>query len=304
MTITNEALAEECLARIGYYRLSAYWYPFRSSTTSIDPLTGKRTTVIQDVFETGASFNDAMEFYVFDKQLRLLVMDALERIEVSIRTEIAFLMGQYDGWAHRKPQFLHGNFTTKPAWIGANMSRHAYWLSKVDEKCLKSKEDFAKHFKRKYTNDDMPIWVSVELWDFGTMSHFYSGMKVADRDAIAKRYGNLNWKVFETWIRNLNDVRNICAHHSRLLNRNMAAQPSWPKQQDEPDLSHAVTTKNGLTRFYASACILRKLLLSINPNSKWHDRFVNHMVSLPSIPKVTLQSAGFPINWETEAIWK
>lgn len=303
MEITDVARAKACLARIGYYRLSAYWYPNRKSTSSNDPTTGRTTTQVLDDFMAGTKFSDALDFYVFDKQLRLLVLDALERVEIGVRTDIAILLGRHDAWAHRDPSRLHGNFARRLVY-GASRTKHDEWLSRLDDKFQKSKEDFAKHFKEKYPFDQPPIWVAVELWDFGTLSHFFAGMTVADKDAVAAQYGLPKGQMLQTWLRNLNDVRNLCAHHSRLWNRNMASQPSWPPSGQITTLDHLVGQTHSLTRFYASAVILRHLLLTINPSTTWADRLKAHVATLPSNPYVTLQSAGFPTAWETKTIWR
>lgn len=304
MSITHEERAKACLSRIGYYRLSAYWYPNRKSENYNDPRDGHQKTRVLDDFRDGTHFSDALDFYVFDKKLRLLVLDALERVEICIRTDIAILLGRHGSWAHRDPTKLHGNFARRPANRYTNDTKHDEWLSRLDSKFQKSKEDFAKHFKRKYPNDEPPIWVAVELWDFGALSHFFSGMTVADKDAIAGQYGLPSGAMLETWLRPLNDVRNLCAHHSRLWNRNMAARPSWPAQGIVPHLNHLVGKTHSLTRFYASAVMLRHLLRIINPSTEWADRLIKHVGTLPQSPYITLDSAGFPEDWIDHDIWK
>lgn len=344
MSIEKEDRAKACLSRIGYYRLSAYWYPNRKSEIYIDQNDAREKTRVLDDFRDNTHFSDALDFYVFDKKLRLLVLDALERVEIGIRTDIAVLLGVHDPWVHRKPSNLHGNFTRPnipPARIAqikdlsqqkppltrnaiaktvgvnikkvhfalgnpekASQSKLDEWLFRLDDKFKKSKEDFAKHFKEKYPNDDPPIWVAVELWDFGTLSHFFSGMKVVDQNTIAARYGIPSGEILEGWLRNLNDVRNFCAHHSRLWNRNLPFIPTWPALGQVPVLDHLVGKTHSLSRFYASAVILRHLLLTINPTTTWPDRLSEHVATLPTSPYVTLASAGFPEDWADQDIWK
>jgi len=304
MEITDKAKAEAALARIGYYRLSAYWYPNRKSETYRDSSDGKAKVRVLDGFRDGTKFSDALDFYVFDKKLRMVVLDALERVEVGVRTDIALRLGVHGPWAHRDPSKLHGNFARRPAKGKSGPSKHDEWLHRLDDKYRKSKEDFAKHFKRKYSADQPPIWVAVELWDFGTLSHFFAGMNQGDKNAIAAQYGLAQGKTLETWLRNLNDVRNLCAHHSRLWNRNITSLPSWPKAGEIKSLDHLVGQTQSLPRLYASLVILRHLLLTINPSTTWADRLKKHVSDLPVNPYVTLQSAGFPPAWETLELWK
>jgi abortive infection bacteriophage resistance protein len=338
MEISDEVKASECLSRIGYYRLSAYWYSNRESEVHTDQADNKQKIRVLDAFRPGTKFSDALDFYVFDKKLRLLVLDALERIEVGIRTDIALLLGVNGPWSYRDKSYLHGNFTRPLVSAGrmaqirslnlqgksnldiakkvgvklgivklalnhpakAQRSDYDEWLGRLDDKFKKSKEDFSKHFKDKYPNDHPPIWVAVELWDFGTLSHFFSGMKVPDRDAIARRYSLPNGDILSGWLRNLNDVRNFCAHHSRLWNRNMPFIPPWPNQGEVALLDHVTN----YSRFYASAAILRYLLQTINSSSTWCTRFIEHISSLPPSDHVTLSSAGFPENWAENQLWK
>jgi abortive infection bacteriophage resistance protein len=341
MIVSNDAKASASLSRIGYYRLSAYWYPNRKSETYTDPSAGVEKMRVLDDFRDNTSFADALDFYVYDKKLRLLVLDALERVEVGLRTDIALTLGLQGAWAHRDPGALHGKFTRLNVSldrfrqindlnqqgrsefdiaeiVGVNIStvrfvlnkpheaqksKFSEWLSRLDKKFKKaeSKEDFANHFANRYPNDKPPIWVAVEVWDFGTMSHFFSGMKISDRNTIAAKYGLLSGDVLESWLRNLNDVRNFCAHHSRLWNRNMSYIPAWPKVGAVPQLDHVGIPT--LSRFYASAVILQHLLKVINPSSSWSLRLFRLVTTLPVNPYVTLASAGFPENWTEQEIW-
>lgn len=303
MTITDAGKAKACLARIGYYRLSAYWYPFRESRTVFDKTTGASRLEVLDDFKKGTNFPDVLDLYVFDKNLRMIVLDAMERIEVAVRTDIALLIGKYDPRAHRDPRYLDGIFARRPKPVTGN-TKHQEWLIRQDKKFLDSREDFAKHFKNKYAGDNLPIWIDVELWDFGALSHFYSGLKKADRDKIASAYGLPDGRIFETWLRCLNDVRNVCAHHSRLWNKPLVNRPSWPQAGVCAELDHILGAPQSQTRLYAALVILRCMLKVVNPTSTWASRLMEQVSKLPSNPHIHLSSAGFPTGWHNNAIWK
>lgn len=302
MAISDVEKAKSCLARIGYYRLSAYWFPFRKSQQVVDAATGLPATLVLDDFQDGTDFPAILDLYVFDKKLRMIVLDALERIEIALRTEIALLLGQHGAWAHRDPQVLHGNFARRNK-RNENFTAHAEWLGRLDDKFRRSKEDFVKHFRKKYYSSEPPIWIAVELLDFGALSYFYAGMTIADQDTIAARYGLASGKAFETWLRCLNDVRNICAHHSRLWNRPLVAQPRWPSLGEIADLDHLDGDTHGQTRLYAALAIMRCMLKVVNPSSTWRQRLAQHLDTLPTHPILSLKSAGFPAGWKTEALW-
>lgn len=301
MVITDTARAEECLSRIGYYRLSAYWYPFRE--TKLVQVDGTEMEVVADHFKAGTTFSTCLGLYVFDKKMRLLVLDGLERIEVAVRTDIALLLGLQGAEAHRDPALLHGNFAKKRQPI-SGITGHQKWLDKQDSLFRDSKEEFVKHFKSRYPQSHLPIWMAVELWDFGMLSHFFGGMKVADKDRIAALYNVTDGQTLESWLRSLNVIRNICAHHSRLWNKPSAITPKWPKASDAPKIQHVLTDPRYHTRFYAAAVMTRHLLCRINPGTTWHKRLSEVLGTLPHSPYLNIINGGFPPDWTTLDLWK
>jgi len=310
MEITDFPAAQACLGRIGYYRLSGYWYPFRKSHVSADPVTGasfaqpvsgKPRVVVEDDFLPGTSFQQVMDLYVFDKRLRLLFLDALERVEVALRVDIALLIGARGPWAHRDPGQLHARFSKIDPTAGQNEFQR--WLARLDATFNRSKDEFAKHFKKKYQGEYPPIWIAIELWDFGMLSVFLSGMKHADQTLLASKYGIPRAELLTSWMRNLNHIRNICAHHGRLWNRSPADQAAPPKLGEIPDLDHLIAAPGSLVRLYASAAALQYLLRTINPTSSWGDRLKDHCSSFLLSSVVKIHQSGFPLNWQQLALW-
>jgi abortive infection bacteriophage resistance protein len=302
LEVTDDATALSYLSRIGYYRLSAYWYSQRRTSLVQDPSTKKISVHREDDFHPGSRFQHALELYVFDKRLRLLVLDAIERIEVAIRVDIAYQLGAQDPFAHTNPALLHGNFTKKlnPA---TGRTRYQDWLDKYNQVLSRSKEDFVRHYKQKY-GLPLPIWVSVELWEFGMLSMFYQGMTVADKTAIAVKYGVPDWQVMETWLRSLNFVRNVAAHHSRLWNKNLVDQPKLPKLGDIAEFDPLVGKPDINSRLYVVLCILIYFMRGICPNSSWPQRLREMLDTFPNVPKLTVLDMGFPTDWETHSFWK
>jgi len=296
MVVSDDALAQSFLNRIGYYRLSGYWYPYRDAAVS------GTTVVFSDKFKAGTKFSEVVDLYVFDKKLRLLMMDVIERIEICLRVQITLELGKLGLQAHRDPSALHPNFQ-RPSAPRSLESHHQKWLRLHDEAFARSKEEFAKHFKLKYAGENPPIWIAAELWDFGAMSFLYSGMKKNGQLAIAKFFGVPSFQIMETWLRALNVTRNICAHHSRLWNKPNGVQPKWPTPTDCPDLGHIAANTHALTRVYAIACICAFLLKTINPNSSWLRRFKELAASFPGSKIVNISSAGFPADWDKANLW-
>jgi abortive infection bacteriophage resistance protein len=297
LAITDDARATAALERIGYYRLSGYWYPLRNSTVA-NP---GNVHVVQDNFRPGAEFGQIVDLYVFDKKLRLLTLDAIERVEVALRTDIALLLGKFSPIAHRDPAFLHGKFTKTPL-RGKTVTGHQVWLDRLDDITSKSRDDFVEHFRRTYSTP-LPIWMAIELWDFGMMSHFLSGMRYQDQAVLAAKYGLPRPELLTGWIRSINFARNLCAHHSRLWNRPLVDQPPLPRKGEVPLLDHMAADPHLQKRYYAVAAILRYLLQFINPTTTWANRLAELALTLPAAPGISSRHMGFPKDWTKLPLW-
>lgn len=302
LEVTNDIIALEYLRRLGYYRLSGYWYPCRK----LIPLAEQQTKSLRprrsDEFIPGARFQDTVALYVFDKKLRLLILDAIERIEVAFRVDIAYLLGEKDPFAYTNPDLLHGNFTKKID-SKTGKTRYQEWISKHDQLIKRSKEDFVEHYKAKY-GLPLPIWVAIELWDFGLLSVFYQGMAVKDKAVLANKYNIPDWQIMESWLRTLNYVRNVVAHHSRLWNRNLIDQPKLAKSGEMPAFDRFIGNTHMTSRVYVVLCILAHYMKIICPRSTWQIRVMKLIHSFPDSNYMNIQDMGFPAEWEQQVFWK
>ena len=302
----NKALSY--LQRIGYYRLSGYWFAFRQRSGLCCGLEAsvhvgakpKAQTFVLDTFKHGATFQNAVDLYVFDKQLRLLVGDALERIEVALRVDASHSMGQLDPFAYLKGDLFHSAFS-QVLDKSSGLTRHHEWLSKHAQLIGRSKEEFVNHNKAKY-GLPLAIWVACEVWDFGTLSTLYGGLREAEQDAISVKYGVRNGRVFATWLRSLNYLRNVCAHHSRLWNRNIVDQPKLPSMAEVPWVAPFEKSAHARARCYLLLCMVKHLLQVINPTSSWPQRMKAHLLAFPDLEHLglNLASMGAAADWKTQ----
>jgi len=300
MVVSDETKAAMYLEQIGYYRLSGFWYPFRKfvlETTGTGGKTARRT----DDFKEGTDFRNVVDLYVFDRALRLLFLDAIERTEVALRVDIALRLGARHPCAHRIPTEVHGNFSRIP--LGRVTSDHDEWLGRLDLRVGRAKEEFVEHFRRNY-EPPIPLWVVIELWDFGLLSTFASGMKWQDLQDFGQKFGVPRPELFTSWLRAINHVRNICAHHGRLWNRTLVDQPKPPKQGEIEYQNHWIGDSKAREKPYCVAVILKQFLDVINPTSTWGRRLKDLARSFPSGSGLSLRDAGFPENWEQEKLWE
>lgn len=278
MDIPDRARAEHYLRFIGYYRLSGYWFPFQY----------RDGTQEHDNFRPGTDFETVLDRYVFDRRLRVLIMDAAERIEVSARTTISNIMSQRFGphWyleaTSFTPDFNHRDFLRRVRQeTGINpFNRH-------------KQTDFIRHYRQKYSNPpEPPSWMVFELLPFGSVSIVFANLIDAEMKAIAVDF-RLPRDRLKSWLHAASHLRNLCAHHSRVWNREFGVVPSVAKSE-----RHHVTQPK---RFYNHAVAIQTLLKTISGDTHWADRLQELLVEYPNIPPRLM---GFPPNWTEKVIWR
>jgi abortive infection bacteriophage resistance protein len=246
LRINHEEYALDILSRINYYRLSAYWLPFKQKNAS-----GHMT----DAFQKGIEFGSIVELYEFDRKLRLLVMDALERVEISIRTSITyFLAHKYGAFALHHAENFHPQFN------------HPHYIQKIHQEIGRSRESFIEHFQEKYSGfPQLPVWMATEVISFGALSVLFRGLKNEDKRAIAQDNYNLHPKTLANWLHFLTYIRNVCAHHSRLWNKELAIRPKI--EGLDTCWLPPVTPKHD--RSFFALLILKYLLNHSNNTKEW-----------------------------------
>jgi abortive infection bacteriophage resistance protein len=302
MIVTDEAAALDYLKRVGYYRLSAYWYPFRKFEVIHDDKDGKQATKAMDAFHPDTQFVDAVSLYLFDKKLRLYLADALERIEISLRVNLSHILGKRSPFAHienKKPHF-HPGFAGRPFHKGSQQCCFDAWLKKYRGLVARSKEDFVRHYHANH-GSELPIWVAVEVLDFGAISQLFSMLSVKDQLAIANRYGVNDWQVFKSWLFSLSYLRNLVAHHSRLWNRNITSKPKLPKRNEVMWCDSFINDEDTRFKPFLLLAITRMLVKAICPNTQWQSRLAEHLEQFPeqhSSKKLDLTGMGITEDWK------
>lgn len=278
MQVAQPQRAIQDLDHINYYRLRAYWFPFENHSPTHD---GHR-------FEQGTDFDDVLAIYNFDRALRLLVLDAVERIEISLRTRLSNeLTLRYGAFAHED---------------GSRFNRQAIWQASLDElrrEYERSRETFAEHYRTEYPQlNTPPLWVASELMSLGHLSRWLQNMaSPKDRQAIANTYG-LDEKVLVSFAHHLTVLRNHCAHHGRIWNRKFSMTMLIPGKKPV-GLSTAFNTQQ-VRRIYNSLTMLAYLTRQLDPRTQWPER-VKALIS--TCPFIQTQHMGFPAQWQTFSVW-
>lgn len=267
LTIPDRAKAISTFQHINYYRLSAYFPPFQAT---------------RDHFRAGVSFEQILYLYEFDALLRSIIFEALAKIEISIRTAMAYILAhQYGPFGYTREDNFHFR-------IPHTHIQHEQWMRKVKKSVQDSTESFIQHYFQKYTSSsDLPIWMVCEIISFGQISQLFQGMKKSDKSQISRLY-ELPPVVMSSWLHSIIYVRNLCAHHSRIWNRILAITPMHYKQA--PEWERITTNK-----IFSIFLIIKKLLHPKSDWITWRDKFQDLIDSCKQIDK---KSMGFPEDWK------
>ncbi len=277
LTFGDEPRAVHYLSNISYYRLRAYTYPFQDNSISNHPF-------IQSV-----SFEDIISLYVFDRRLRILVFNALEKIEIALRTKIIYEYAISNGshW-HEEVNF----FRSKSHFYGN--------INTLYEEIDRSNETFIEHYKNSYKHPPYPpAWMSLEVASFGLLSKMFRNLKKGkEKTKITNEFGLTKPEFLESWMYAIANMRNIVAHHGRLWNRRFIAKPVIPYNTLNPFLKNQKIYDNKL---YAILSCMNYILIIISPGNS----FVKDLKDLlKTCPLVDMHEMGFPADWEQEPIWQ
>lgn len=279
----NPDRLQHYLSHIGYYRLSAYWLPFEHPPVENQGRNHK--------FLPETTLDAVLNLYIFDRKLRLLVMDAIERVEVAVRTRWAGALA-----------LRHGSHAHMLSDLFKNPWQHAKDIAKVASDLVDSNETFVAHYRKKYEEPYLPpIWAIVETMSLGTLSRWFTNTK--DTTAKKEVMQSLNMptiEVLEDVLHTFTPMRNICAHHGRLWNRRFAMQmPVIKRMRDRMVPPNAPNHQAHYLFNYL--VVMESLMHSINPRGTWKSRLLE---LLATVGEHELRSMGFPDDWQQRPPWQ
>lgn len=306
LQIQNEVRAHRFLEAVSYFRLTPYMRTFQQKEDQDHP------------FRQGVGFKDLTRLYEFDRRLRLLVIDAIERVEVAVRSRISDHMGPLHGghWYLNARLFQHTyDHKRLLETIGVKQDKakrdYERECQRIDGlqtsdprkhklKHQRARESYARHYPVNYDSPPlMPGWAMLEELTLGDLSHLFKGLaKDADKKAIARHFG-LPAPLLLSWMHTLTTIRNLCAHHARLWNRELGIRPELPKKPSFP-WPLALVQESHHPRIYPVLCILSHLTRSVSPHSRWDIRLQELMRELPEVDQ---RAMGFPEHWHHDVFW-
>lgn len=287
MLFKEEEVAHHFLENISYYRLKGYWWDMQSD-------------YILHTLKPNTYFEDIIDRYTFDRHLRLILFDAIERIEIALRTKMIYHLSM----AYGALWYLNPNlFETTPLPSDPNITIYQNTILELKKEFFRSQEIFIKDHRRRYPNQDADAWKIMEVASMGTLSKLYKNLKhqLPEKSMIANKMGLNLHSELSSWLEAITYVRNIIAHHSRLWSRNMVKVPIAKLNNplsvwlDKP-LSHVQTKKPFLI---ISAMVY--LCNEVTPNHQIKNKILMLFENNPSIP---IYKLGFLNNWQNQDLWK
>ena len=275
LIIDDEESAAHVLSVVGYYRLSGYLLPFKS----------RHKDNSSRQFKPFASFDNIWQLYQFDRELRILTMDAIEKIEVAFRSAISNITSlKLDPFWYVNQSYYRKN------------GPYLVLVKNIKKIMSEKNETFIKHYINKYNEPTYPpMWMIIETLSFGMCSKLFKNIKsITVRQEICQIFKQHS-TVIESWIQTLTYIRNISAHHARLWNRWMVNAPLIPKDNKY----RQVNTNN--RRFIMVAYLICNLLKQIAPKSPWRDKLYQLFEKYEQFPGAAM---GFSNNWREDPFWE
>lgn len=271
------------LRAVNYYRLSGYLHPYRVLDGDGNPTDG---------YEPETTLHEVWRRYNFDRRLRIILLDAIERIEVAVRTRLVF------HFAHRNGAFGHLDPLNLPGF--KTVAEYMEWRTALVEETRRArKEKFVEHFNKKYGDHhkELPLWMLCELMSFGSMLRFANAMGPDLKKAVAGEYGMPDQQ-FASWLKAIGVVRNTCAHHSRVWNRVFGVAPNSPNKNKFPDWHTEPKLPNVRVGYVLAVCHF--WLGKISSTTQWRERLFGLFDEYPDMPPAKM---GLPENWREHPLF-
>ena len=279
MLFRDETQAYQFLENISYYRLKGYWWDMQKDR-------------ITHIFFPNSYFESAVERYNFDRRLRLILFDAIERIEIALRTKMIYYLSiSYDAlWYLNSSLFV-------------DQDKHREHIIHLQREFGYSQEIFIKDHKRKHPNTDAEAWKIMEVASMGTLSKFYKNLnhQLPEKSLIAKEMGLNLHSELSSWLEAIVYVRNIIAHHSRLWSRNMVKRPiDNINNPTGPWFDNNLLAVQKKKPFLIISSMIY-LCNNVTPNHQTKEKIIELINSNLEVP---IYKLGFLNNWKSEPIWR
>ena len=250
----------EKLKVIGYYRIKQF----------AAPLATKKVVEQKTVYDySGVLFSDVLKRYYQDKNLRIHLLHAIEKIEVAMKTWVAYILGDQYG------AFGYLDFSQ---WC----DRNKYSKFEIEKRQFFFKRDLLRSTSRSCTEDiklrtnkekdNLPsVWLAVEVLTFGELVRLVEIMSTKNKRRLAQMFRCTTIELV-SWLKCINFVRNTCAHNSNVIDLQLETKPICRDRWH--DLLYTVQSnkshdKNPSNKLAIVLIITKTLVTPINERYGW-----------------------------------
>ncbi len=307
---------EELITRlrmVNYYRLSGYLYPFRQSDQNYLP---------------GTTLDEVWRRYSFDRSLRILLLDVIERIEVAVRTSLVYHFVEKHGpFGHldekNLPKFkkrswkrrLIRNTKSLVKLKGLELTAYQTWLTSLRNEKDRASESFVRHFRRTYgdSHDHLPLWMACELMTCGGTLQFANSVEPDVLKKAAADFGFPDQQLL-SWSKAIFALRNSCAHHSLVWSRTFGVKPSVPGKNKNPLWHQDPTLALDRVGLMLTVCYFWLQRISPIKETRTPDQeeatdaateWKSNLISLfDEYPEIPLADMGLSETWREHPLWK
>jgi len=286
MLFRDELKAHEYLTNINYYRLRGYWWDMQSD-------------YMRHTFKPDTYFENVIDRYHFDRRLRLILFDALERIEIALRTRMIYHLSiAYGGlWYLNASLFDNTTITSNGKTVYQNA------LESLQSEIDRTQEVFVREHFTHYPNQSADAWKVLEVASIGTISKLYRSLKnhLPEKAVIANEMGINSPPVFSGWMEAIVCVRNIIAHHSRLWGYRITKTPS--SRLNSPSgkwFTNPLMDIQKKKPFLIISCMIYLC------NQISHGHQIKAMICelIDTNPAIPVYKLGFLNQWRKEPLWQ
>lgn len=293
LLIDDEQLAKCYLSNISFYRLRTYTSPFEDNNPTADHKFKK----------SDIRFSDIIDLYCFDRRLRSLMFNAIEKIEVAARTKIVqtYAEATHDShWVEDGSLYKHIEKTDRD---GNPTTAFASLMKDIKGEINRSNEEFIKPYKNSETPSVAPVWMTLEVLSFGTLSKLYQLLKKSPlKTEVATQFGLKDDRVLANWLHAISVWRNLCAHHSRVWNRRSIINIQMPTQTYFPFIDERTRFFLHKNKVFAILCCIKYISNIISPESDLKQNILSIIEDGGCL--LNLQEMGFPKNWRSLDVWQ
>jgi abortive infection bacteriophage resistance protein len=287
MLFNDEQSAHHFLENISYYRLKGYWWDMQDD-------------IALHTLKPNTYFEDIIERYNFDRRLRLILFDAIERIEIALRTKMIYHLSL----AYGSLWYLDSNlFETTSLPSNPSVTIHQNTIIELKKEFFRSQEIFIKDQRNRYPNQDADSWKMLEVASMGTLSKLYKNLKhqLPEKATIAKEMGLNLHSELSSWLEAITYVRNIIAHHSRLWSRNMVKIPIEKINNPKSDWLNSALLPVQSKKPFLIITTMIYVCNEVTPNHQIKKKILDLIATSPNLP---IYKLGFFNNWQKHPIWK